>query len=74
MMVDPDDHYAAICVGVKLGAPMFCSTFDSETNEGLVEGARLEIAQAREETKEEDGQPVTFLWIVARKPVAIQEG
>lgn len=57
-----------------LGVPMFWSTFDSETNKGLVEGAGLEIAQAREETEEEDGQPVTFLWIVARKPVAIQEG
>jgi predicted TPR repeat methyltransferase len=57
-----------------LGAPMYWSTFDSGTNRHMVEGAELEIVQAREETEEEDGQPVTFLWIVARKPAATQEG
>jgi hypothetical protein len=30
--------------------------------------AGLVIEQAREETANEDGQPVTFLWVVARKP------
>jgi SAM-dependent methyltransferase len=57
-----------------LGAPMYWSTFDSETNRRLVEESGLEIVQALEETEEEDGQPITFLWIVARKPASSQEG
>jgi SAM-dependent methyltransferase len=57
-----------------LGAPMYWSTFDSETNRRLVEESGLEVVQVLEETEEEDGQPVTFLWIVARKPVATGEG
>lgn len=51
-----------------LGAPMYWSGFDSETNRRLVEEAGLRIISAREETAEEFGKPVTFLWIVAQKP------
>jgi hypothetical protein len=50
-----------------LGAPMYWSTFDSQTNPRLVEEAGLHIVSAREETAEEFGEPTTFLWIVARK-------
>jgi ubiquinone/menaquinone biosynthesis C-methylase UbiE len=50
-----------------LGAPMYWSSFDSQTNRALVEAAGLNIIQAEEETAEEFGQPVTFLWIVAQK-------
>jgi len=50
-----------------LGAPMFWSGWDSATNQRLVTEAGLHILSAREETAEEDGQPVTFLWIVAQK-------
>jgi SAM-dependent methyltransferase len=50
-----------------LGAPMYWSTFDSQTNRHLVEEAGLHIVSAREETVEEFGEPTTFLWIVARK-------
>src|ERR687885_1638721 len=53
-----------------LGAPMYWSHYDSATNKQLVAQAGLEILSAREETAEEDGEPVTFLWIVARKPTA----
>ena len=51
-----------------LGAPMYWSGFDSETNRQLVEEAGLHIISAKEETAEEFGKPVTFLWMVARKP------
>ena len=51
-----------------LGAPMYWSSYDSETNRSLVEKAGLGFVSAREETAEEFGQPVTFLWIVAQKP------
>ena len=51
-----------------LGVPMFFSGFDSAASRRLVESAGFEIVNAREETAEEDGQPVVFLWVVARKP------
>ena len=50
-----------------LGAPMYWSTFDAETNRALVSKAGFEIISATEETADEDGDPVTFLWVVARK-------
>jgi ubiquinone/menaquinone biosynthesis C-methylase UbiE len=55
-----------------LGAPMYWSHFDAPTNWRLVEEAGLEGESATLETADEDGAPVTFLWVVARKP-AIQE-
>ena len=51
-----------------LGAPMYWSTFDGETNRRMVEEAGLQIVRAQQETEEEHGQPVTFFWIIARKP------
>ncbi|HEX3271408.1 MAG TPA: methyltransferase domain-containing protein [Ktedonobacterales bacterium] len=51
-----------------LGAPMYWSHFDAATNQGLVEEAGLVIESATLETADEDGAPVTFLWVVARKP------
>jgi SAM-dependent methyltransferase len=51
-----------------LGAPMFFSHFDAETNRRLVQAAGLRLIDARERTEDEDGQPATFLWVVAEKP------
>jgi SAM-dependent methyltransferase len=51
-----------------LGVPMYFSHFDGATNQRLVKDAGLRIIGAREETADEDGAPVTFLWVVARKP------
>lgn len=51
-----------------LGVPMYFSHFDSAANRRLVEDTGLQIVSARAETADEDGVPVTFLWIVARKP------
>ena len=53
-----------------LGAPMYFSHYDAETNRRLVERAGLEIASARVETADEDGVSTPFLWVVARKPEA----
>jgi len=50
-----------------LGAPMFWSHFDGPTNRLLVEAADLEIVSAQEEIEDEDGAPVSFFWVVARK-------
>lgn len=49
------------------GAPMFWSSHDCKTNKRLVEEAGFDIVSANEETAEEFGDPITFLWIVARK-------
>jgi SAM-dependent methyltransferase len=51
-----------------LGVPMYFSAFDSATSRSLVEEAGFEILSAQEETDEEDGMRIVFLWIVARKP------
>ena len=53
-----------------LGKPMYWSNFDSETNRGLVKEAGLNIVSAKDETADEFGKPITFLWVVAQKPVA----
>ncbi len=50
-----------------LGAPMYWSHFDAATNRRLVEEAGLVIESAELETADEDGLPVAFLWVVARK-------
>jgi hypothetical protein len=47
---------------------MYWSSYDSEINVHLVRDAGLDIIQAVEETVEEHGEQVAFLWIVARKP------
>jgi hypothetical protein len=47
---------------------MYWSHFDAPTNRRLVEAAGLEIVSGREEIEDEDGAPVTFYWVVARKP------
>jgi ubiquinone/menaquinone biosynthesis C-methylase UbiE len=61
-----------------MGAPMFWSTFDAETNRRLVDEAGLSTVSDLEETTymrgEESsvhGESETFLWIVARKPKSL---
>jgi SAM-dependent methyltransferase len=56
-----------------LGAPMYFSHYDAATNRALVEQAGLRLVSANEETQEEDGQPVIFLWVVARRPYEATE-
>ena len=57
-----------------LGAPMYFSAFDAATNRRLVQDAGLELLSADEITGDEDGVPVTFLWMVARKPTGEASG
>ena len=47
-----------------MGAPMFWSGYDSDTNKRIVREAGLEIVSV-EETDDSDGH---FLWLMARKP------
>lgn len=50
-----------------LGAPMYWSSFDADANRRMVAVAGLSVVSANLETANEDGQPVTFLWVLARK-------
>jgi SAM-dependent methyltransferase len=52
-----------------LGAPMFFSGFNAATSQCLVTEAGLDVLSADEISEDEDGVSVTFLWVVARKPV-----
>ena len=51
-----------------LGAPMYWSHFDAETNQRLVTDAGLVVEEATLDSADEDGEPITHQWIVARKP------
>jgi len=51
-----------------LGAPMYWSHFDAPTNRALVQAVGFRIVSANEETADENGKPITFLWIVGQKP------
>nr|MDP9473286.1 hypothetical protein [Chloroflexota bacterium] len=53
-----------------LGVPMYFSHHDAETNKRLVQDAGMRLLSAHEETSDEDGGPVTFLWVVVEKPTA----
>jgi ubiquinone/menaquinone biosynthesis C-methylase UbiE len=51
-----------------LGAPMFFSHFDGDTNVAIVKKAGFNIISAEDENEMEYDQPVCFRWIVANKP------
>jgi SAM-dependent methyltransferase len=51
-----------------LGAPMYFSGYRAAVNQQFVGQAGLQITRAQVETTVEDGHPVQFLWVVARKP------
>jgi len=51
-----------------LGVPMYWSSWDQRTNRRLLEAAGLDILVDTIETSVEDGAPVTFQWVVVRKP------
>ena len=50
-----------------LGAPMFFNGFDAETGIAQIEAAGFSILGAEVITQDEDGVPVSFLWVVAEK-------
>ena len=49
-----------------LGTPMYWSGYKPKVELRLVEGAGLAVDRAAIETIDEDGQPTSFLWVVAR--------
>ena len=53
-----------------LGAPMYWSNWDRATNLQLVADGGFDIIEANDETQDEDGEPVTFLWVIARRTEA----
>ncbi len=51
-----------------LGAPMYFSHHDAATNRRSVVDAGLELIEADVVTELEDGRPIDFLWVLARRP------
>ena len=47
---------------------MYWSSWDQRTNRRLLEAAGLDVIVDTVETSVEDGEQVTFQWVVARKP------
>jgi SAM-dependent methyltransferase len=50
-----------------LGVPMYWSSFDKGTSVRLLCDAGFTVIHACEETADEEGVPVTFLWVLAHK-------
>ena len=50
-----------------LGVPMYWSSFEPDANRQMVADAGFSTVAARLETASEEGAPVKFLWVVARK-------
>ena len=50
-----------------LGVPMYWSSFDRATSLRLLGEAGFVIQRACEETADEDGVAVTFLWVLGRR-------
>jgi len=54
--------------GDFLGAEMYWSSWSVEHNLALLRDVGFEVVSADEVAEEEHGEPVTFLWVVARRP------
>ncbi|MCK4829131.1 methyltransferase domain-containing protein [bacterium] len=50
-----------------MGVPMYWSSFDSETNQGIIEQAGLKIIKAKKIREKVHGKQNTFLWVIAKK-------
>lgn len=50
-----------------LGAPMYWSSHDPRTELRAIEEAGLAVERAEIETADEDGRPISFLWVLARR-------
>jgi ubiquinone/menaquinone biosynthesis C-methylase UbiE len=56
-------------VGEWLGVPMFFSSYDADTNRALLSAAGFKLVLDEIVEMREPEGPVTFLWVIARKPV-----
>lgn len=50
-----------------LGVQMYWSSYDAETNQNLLKDLGFTLLSAQKETDIEDGDRVSFLWIIAQK-------
>jgi hypothetical protein len=56
------------------GGPMFWSSFHVGTNVKLMRQAGLEIQDASVVDQSQLGNPVQFLWVIARRPLRTNNG
>ena len=68
LLISEEDADRPGMVGEWLGAPMFFSGHDATTTLRLVAEAGFAVERAAVETQLEQGVPVPFVWILARKP------
>ena len=50
-----------------LGTPMYWSSYDTQTNLDLVSQAGFTLVETEILIDDEDGEPISFLWILAKK-------
>lgn len=50
-----------------LGAPMYWSSHEPQTELRAIEESGLAVERAEIETADEDGRPISFLWVLARR-------
>lgn len=62
------DAQEELLAGDWFNTPMFWSGYDAETSKQLIQAAGMQLISAEEETADEFGEPITFLWIVACRP------
>ncbi|WP_421725953.1 class I SAM-dependent methyltransferase [Bauldia sp.] len=53
-----------------LGVPMFFSHFDANENQALVAEAGFDLLEANSVAHDEDGNMVSFFWVIARRPIS----
>jgi hypothetical protein len=54
--------------GQWLGVPMYFSSYDAETNRGLLRRAGFDLLVDEVVQMREPEGPAAFLWVIARKP------
>src|SRR5260370_42247837 len=56
-----------------LGTPMYWSSYDAQTNLDLVSQAGFTLVETEIPADDEDGEPVSFLWILAKKELTTED-
>lgn len=56
-----------------LGTAMYWSSYDAQTNLDLVSQAGFTLVETEILADDEDGEPVSFLWILAKKELTTED-
>jgi ubiquinone/menaquinone biosynthesis C-methylase UbiE len=67
LLLSEEDSDVPDTFGTWLGQSMFFSHFDAATTTSLVEAAGFQVLSSEVETQLEDGTPIPYLWLLARR-------